>query len=268
MATAAAVVAGSVISAVVSSRSAKKAARAQVQAAETGAEVQIRAAETGAEAQREASQLAIEEQRRQFDITQAGLAPFREAGISALQQQQALLGLGGVEAQQTAFAGLQESPGQQFLRERGQRNLLRSASAIGGIGGGNIRSALVQQGVGFAQQDLQNQLARLGQIAGQGQATALGLGQLGQATAGGISSLLSQQGLASQLALQQAGQARATGIQQAGQARVAGIQQRGAAFQQGLGGIFTGLAQGGVFSGGGGGLTLPASNVSPFARAA
>lgn len=278
-----AVIAGAVISGVAASKSAKKAAKAQTEAAATGSESVERS-----------TQLGIEEQRRQFDITQQSLAPFQEAGSAALEQQRILLGLGATdpdaarrtdlqsqlqtlqsqaqaepeirqefqpgrgfgqgpssgfgqfqsgsiaadqrqseitriqqelgaipdpatgtsaEQQQAAFAALEESPGQQFLRDRAQKNLVRNASAIGGLGGGNVRSALVQQGVGFAQQDLQNQFARLGQVAGQGQAAATNVGQFGQQVAGSVSNLLSQQGQAGQFAAQQSGQARATGIQ-------------------------------------------------------
>ena len=66
---------------------------------------------------------------------------------------------------------------------------------------GNVRSALVQQGVGFAQQDFQNQFGRLGQLAGQGQQAASNVGQFGQQTSQGI-----QQGLNTQA------QARASGL--------------------------------------------------------
>ena len=103
---------------------------------------------------------ARQESRRQFDLTRADFKPFQEAGVAAIGQQQALVGLSGVEAQQEALAALEVSPGQQFLRDRAQKNLVRNASAIGGLGGGNVRSALVQQGVGFAQQDIQNQFGR------------------------------------------------------------------------------------------------------------
>lgn len=175
-----AVIAGAVISGAVASKNAKKAAKAQEAAAAT----------------------AAEEQSRQFDVTQESLDPFQEAGVSAVEQQQALLGLTGQEEQTAAFASLEQSPGQQFLRDRAQKNLLRNASSIGGLGGGNVRSALVQQGVGFAQQDLQNQFGRLGQLAGQGQAAATNIGQFGQQTAGNISNLALQ-----------SGQARATSIQ-------------------------------------------------------
>jgi hypothetical protein len=54
---------------------------------------------------------------------------------------------------------------------------------MGGIGGGNIRSALVEQGAGFAQQDFNNQFGRLGQIAGQGQNAVTNIGQFGATAA-------------------------------------------------------------------------------------
>jgi len=149
---------------------------------------------------------ATTESQRQFDLTREDFRPFTEAGAAAIGQQQALVGLSGVEAQQEALTALEVSPGQQFLRDRAQKNLVRNASAIGGLGGGNVRSALVQQGVGFAQQDIQNQFGRLGQIAGQGQAATTSQAQIG----GNISQNLSNQALA-------AGQSRASGIAQQNQ---------------------------------------------------
>jgi len=200
-----AVVAGSVISSAVGASAARKASKAQSKAADA----------------------TVAEQRRQFDITQANLQPFQEAGTAAIGSQQALLGLSGPEAQAAAFAALEQSPGQQFLRDRAQKNLLRNASAIGGLGGGNVRSALVQQGVGFAQQDLQNQFGRLGQIAGQGQSAATSIGQFGQQTAGAIGNALTA----------------------GGNARASGILNQNQAIQQGISGVTTGLAQSGLFSG-------------------
>jgi len=116
--------------------------------------------------------------------------------------------------------------GQQFLRDRAQRNLLRSSAAIGGLGGGNVRSALVQQGVGFAQQDLQNRFGRLGKLAGQGQAAATNIGQFGAQAAQNIGQSLQAQG----------------------QARASGILGQNQAFQGALSGAFTGLGQSGFFN--------------------
>ncbi len=197
----------------------------------TGVEAAQDAANKAAGIQAQGAQAGIAEQRRQFDITQEQLAPFREAGVGALEQQQALLGLSGQEAQQTAFSGLQESAGQKFIRERAQRNLVRNQSAIGGLGGSNVRSALVEQGAGFASQDIQNQFGRLGQVAGQGQAAGTSIGQFGAQTAGNIANL----GIAGS-------QARASGILGAQQAE---SQFRGQLLN--LGGQVAGAALGGGF---------------------
>jgi hypothetical protein len=100
------------------------------------------------------------------------LDPYSEAGAAATREQMALMGLSGEEAGAEAMARFQESPGQRFMRERAQKALLSKASAIGGLGGGNVRSALVEQGAGFAAQDYDRQLARLAALGGQGMSAA------------------------------------------------------------------------------------------------
>lgn len=100
------------------------------------------------------------------------LDPFTQAGQRASTEESALLGLSGQPAQQEAFSRFTESPGQQFLRERQERSLLRSASAIGGLGGGNVRTALQEQAFGRAQTDLDRQLSRLGGVAERGRLSA------------------------------------------------------------------------------------------------
>ncbi len=200
-----------------------------------GDDAATEAANIQAGAAREASAL----QQRQFEQTREDLSPFREAALPALAQQQALLGLGTQEERDAALAAIHESPGQQFIRERAQKNLLRNASAVGGIGGGNILSALVEQGAGFASQDLQNQFGRLGQLTGAGQNAAAQTGQFGQASAQAQGNLINQ-----------AGQAQAQGVLQAQQAN-AGL--AGQLVQLGAGGFLGGSgALKGVSSGVGG----------------
>jgi len=191
-----------------------------------GAKKAADASKDATKAQTAAADASVAEQQRQFDITQESLQPSIEAGNLARDQQVSLLGLGGTEAQQTAYDSLTQSPGQQFLQARAQKNLLNNAAAIGGLGGGNVRNALVQQGVGFAQTDLDNQFSRLGQLAGQGQAATTSVGQFGQSTSNNISNAL----IAS------------------GDARATGIANQNAAFQSGLSGVTTGLGQSGLFS--------------------
>lgn len=235
----------------------------------TGSEAAGRAAGRAAELQAGAAGSAAAEQARQFDITQqrlqeaqklqqSQLAPFRQAGVSALQQQQALLGLSGAPAQEEAFAAFNESPGQKFLRERGQRNLLRNASAIGGLGGGNVRSALVQQGVGFAQQDFQNQFGRLASLSGAGQSAAGGIGQGALGTAGQVGQFGAQAASNIGNLQQQGAAARASGIlgQQQAEAQATGQ-------VLGLGGTILGGLAGLGGLGGLGGAAAPANALVP-----
>jgi hypothetical protein len=220
MGAAAAAVGGSVVSGVLGARSARKAASAQQKAAEAG----------------------ISEQRRQFDITQEQMKPFREAGVSALEQQQALLGLGTPEEQQAAFAAFAETPGQKFLRDQQERALLRNAAAIGGLGGGNIRTALQQQAFGRAQTDIANQFARLGGLSGAGQQAAGLTGQFGQQTAANIANL------------QAAG----------GAARASGILGKQQAITGTIGNLMGAAGQFGMFGGGGGAGSLPSISPQTF----
>lgn len=247
-----------------------------------------KAAKKAGEAQEEAALSAVGEQRRQFDITQQQFAPFRQAGLGALQQQLALLGLPGLDPQQfgpqpaetpqarqfdqtrggfqirkpgragagpspfigppqaqaaaapgapfpeavsreDALAAFAETPGQQFLRERQERALLRSSSAIGGLGGGNVRTALQEQAFGRAATQLGDFQNRLAALSGSAQTATGNVAQLGAQAAGQIG-----QGL------QQAGAARASGILGSQQARAQGFSSiaggLGSAFSGGFGG--------------------------------
>ena len=139
--------------------------------------------------QLEGTREGIEETRRQFDITQENLAPFREAEVGALKQQQALLGLGGKDEQTAAFEAFGDSPGQAFIKKRAQRALLRNQSAIGGLGGGNVRTALQEQGTQFAAQDLGNQFNRL---AGIGKGATTELADRGAQSTQQVSNLINQ----------------------------------------------------------------------------
>ncbi len=117
------------------------------------------------------------------------IRPFIEVGRAALGSQAALAGLATPEAQQAAIQQIQESPAQRFIRDREERALLRSASAIGGLGGGNIRTALQEQAAGFAIQDLESQRRQLSGLAGRGQIAGTTLGQFGLTTAGSVADL-------------------------------------------------------------------------------
>lgn len=184
-------------------------------------------AKSAAEEQAEAAEAATAESASQFAATQASLAPFTEAGEAALEQQSALLGLSGTEAQQAAFDAFAESPGQQYLREQQERALVRNASAVGGLGGGNVLTALQEQAAGIASTDLENQLNRLAGISGTGQTAATDIGALGAASVAST----------------------AESEADAAAARASGILGQSQAIQQTISGLTGAAAQSGLLSG-------------------
>jgi hypothetical protein len=158
--------------------------------------MQSRAAGKAAGQQADAAQAGIEEQRRQFDEMQKLLAPYVQAGQPALQAQQAMLGLGGAEAQQQAIAGVEQSPLLQALMRQGEEAMLQQASATGGLRGGNMQAALAQFRPQMLQEALDQQYARLGGLTALGQQSAAGVGGAGMQTGRDVAGLLQQQGAA------------------------------------------------------------------------
>jgi hypothetical protein len=187
----------------------------------TGAKQAGQAAERAGATQAAAAGAGIEEQRRQFDKlvelmspyvtagTEAlgGLRPFQEAGQQAFQQQQAIAGLLGPEAQRLALQQIESSPLLQAQIKRGEESLLQRASATGGLRGGNIQAALAQFSPQMLQQEVEQQFGRLGGFAGtglgitenlygRGQAAATGQAASGITSASNIANLLANQGQA------------------------------------------------------------------------
>ena len=156
-----------------------------------------------------------------------------QAGGQGIENQAALAGLRGPEAQAAAFQGFQSSPGQQFLQQQSERALTRNAAATGGLSGGNVLKELQRNAIGLAQQDFSNQFQRGQQVLGSQQQQAGGLanlaaqgGQLGANLIAGATGQLGQQRFGAGQQLAQA----ATGTA----ANLANLQQ---ALGQGISGI-------------------------------
>ncbi len=164
-----------------------------------GGAIQSRSAGRAADAQTESAERGIEEQRRQFDAVQeilrpyvtagttalGGLQPYAAAGEPALEQQQALLGLRGPEAQQAAIAAIEQGAGFQAQVRQGEEAILQSASATGGLRGGNVQAALGQFRPQMLQRAIDLQYGRLGGLTSLGQTVNQNIAQLGQASAAG-----------------------------------------------------------------------------------
>jgi hypothetical protein len=182
---------------------------------------QADAAESAAATQAGSAQAGIEEQRRQFDKVQellkpysmagekalGGLAPFAAAGAPALEEQQALLGLRGPEAERAAIERIRGGETFKALAGQGEEALLQRASATGGLRGGNIQGALAQFRPALLSSLIDQQYGRLGgmtalgqtttqNLAGLGQASAAGTGAAAQTTGANVANLLGQQGAA------------------------------------------------------------------------
>jgi len=120
--------------------------------------------------------------------------PYRGAGEGAVNLEAAFTGALGPEAQAEAFANYSESPGQKFSRERQEQSLLRNQSATGGLGGGNILTALQEQAAGIASQNYNQDLSNLRSLAGRGQQAAGSSAGLEQWRGGGLSNVYGQAG--------------------------------------------------------------------------
>jgi len=199
-----------------------------------GSLIQADAAKSAAGTQAGAAQAGITEQRSALDRLQTllkpyvdvgapaitGLKPYAEAGVPAFEQQQALLGLRGPEAERAAIERITGGARFQEMARQGEEALLSGASATGGLRGGNIQGALAQYRPALLSSLIEQQYGKLGGLADIGRETQTNLAKIGQASAAGVgaqgvttgtnvSNLLAQQGAAQ--AGGQIGEARAYG---------------------------------------------------------
>lgn len=158
--------------------------------------MQGEAAQDAAAIQGQASQAGIEEQRRQFNKVQELLKPYTEAGVPALEAQQAFLGLKGPEAERAAIERIQGGQTFQALQQQGENALLQNASATGGLRGGNIQGALAQFRPALLSSLIEQQYGRLGGLTTLGQNAAVGTGAAAQTMGTNVTNLLGQQGAA------------------------------------------------------------------------
>ena len=174
-----------------------------------GSSMQASAAGDAAGIQAGAAQAGIEEQRRQFDAMRELLKPYTEAGLPALEAQQAFLGLQGPEAERAAIERISGGETFQALANQGEEALLQRASATGGLRGGNIQGALAQFRPQLLSSLIEQQYGRLGGLTTMGQRSAAGVGAAGMETGTNVANLLAQQGAAQ--AGGELGQAKAYG---------------------------------------------------------
>jgi hypothetical protein len=124
------------------------------------------------------------------------MTPYIQAGTEALPQQQALIGLGGPEAERAAIERITGGETFKALTAQGEEALLQKASATGGLRGGNIQAALSQFRPSILNALIEQQYGRLGGFTQLGQASAAGQAGAGMTSASNIGNLLANQAAA------------------------------------------------------------------------
>jgi len=172
----------------------------QGEGAKSAANTQAGAAQAGIQQQQSAAELSIAEQRRQFDALKSLLQPYvdvggpgitgykryAEAGVPAFEQQQALIGLRGPDAERAAIERITGGARFQEMAQQGEEALLSRASATGGLRGGNIQGALAQYRPALLSSLIEDQYGKLGGFADIGRETEANLAKIGQASAAGV----------------------------------------------------------------------------------
>jgi hypothetical protein len=169
---------GTILAGAIGAGSTKRAAQTQAQAASQQAEADIEAARLNVQAQREAQERAIEFAGEQEFRAREDIAPWRQAGVSALDELQRRVALGPGEFRP------EEDPGYQYGYEMLVRDpLMAQASARGRLRSGATLDELQRRAQEYAGTKYENFLNRyyeslrpLQSLAGIGQTAA---GQLG-----------------------------------------------------------------------------------------
>lgn len=211
----------------------KNAAKMQGQATE--AELAgLREARTLLEEKQASIEAALEPFTAITPETIQNLGIYSKAGLQALSEQAAILGLEGPEAQEAAIAALEASPRFQALARQGEEALLQRASATGGLRGGDIQGALGQFRPAMLQSFINQQYERLGGLSGQGLGVLEGLFEAGYGAGGRLAGLRQTQAANLSNVLTGQGMARAEGLANLGNIQSVRERDQGAIIGSGI----------------------------------
>jgi hypothetical protein len=152
----------------------------QLGASILGGNAAKKSADKAGQLQYQASRDAIAAQERRDATMRADYEPWRLAGAEALEKQGDILGLNGSGISAEAINALRESPFYRSLYENGEEALLQTASATGGLRGGNVQRGLADFGADTLATTIERMLSQLGGISGRGQQVVGEISQLGQ----------------------------------------------------------------------------------------
>lgn len=146
------------------------------------------AAKEAGRAARDGANQGIGVQQDERDQFNAQAKPYIDAGTGALSRLSSL--------NSGDYSGFESSPDYLYARQQTQQGVERGAAARGGLYSGGTNVDLANALNGVASQNLGNYRSSLMSLAGMGQNTVMGSGQLGQQSANAISGLYGDRGAA------------------------------------------------------------------------
>lgn len=172
-------------------------AAAAIGAAVIGGGATLAAGAASAKAQKKAANSQIGEQRRQYDLTRADYAPWRDIGGAAIKKMGAAYGLDGTVPSTSgpgAYGGFFESPDYQYRKDETEKAANRGLASRGLLGSGGAVIAKSRLASNLASGEYGDWWNRLAGIAGVGQTATAGTAQAGQAATQGITQAIGAAG--------------------------------------------------------------------------
>lgn len=175
-------------------------AAAAIGAAVIGGGASIIGGAKAAKATKQAANTQIGEQRRQYDLTRADYAPWREAGSAAITKMAGVYGLNGTVPASGgttgtgAYGGFFESPDYQYRKDETEKAANRGLSSRGLLGSGGAVIAKSRLAGNLASGEYGDWWNRLAGIAGVGQTATAGTAAAGQAATNGITQAIGAAG--------------------------------------------------------------------------
>lgn len=175
-----------------------------------GAGASVLSASSAAKSQERAGQAQIDVQERMHEQSRLDLAPYREAGLPAVNALNFNLGIGD---RPEGYEGFQATPGYQFALDEQRKAVEASAAARGGLFSGGTMQAVQERGNNLANMEFGNYLSRLSGQATMGQNAAAQSATINTNTANGVSNALGSIGNAQAAGAIGVGNALNSGIQ-------------------------------------------------------
>ena len=168
-------------------------------------------AQSAADAQSAAAQAGLASQERMFNKQVELQAPWREAGMGALNRLSTGLAQGGEFATPFSQTNWMQDPGYAFRLSEGQKALDRSAAARGGLQSGAALKAAARYGQDMGSQEYQNAFNRYYAERNNMLSPLQSLAGVGQTSANTLTNAAGQYGAAANETAQAMGNARASG---------------------------------------------------------